>query len=117
MLVASLWSCPIVQFKYEFNRITVIITIIIIQEVCQTVAIVLHYLFLVAFMWMLMEGVVLYVVLVRVFIKREKLYMLAFTLVSYGLPAFYLLLTVPLGLVLKGGDNNTFYGPSEDVDA
>jgi len=68
-------------------------------------------------MWMLMEGVVLYVVLVRVFIKKEKIYMLAFTLVSYGLPALYLILTVPMGLVLKGADNNTYYGPAEDLDA
>ncbi len=31
-----------------------------------------------------MEGVVLYVVLVQVFVKRPKLYMAFFALVSYG---------------------------------
>ena len=31
-----------------------------------------------------MEGVVLYVVLVQVFVKRQRLYMLAFALLSYG---------------------------------
>ena len=31
-----------------------------------------------------MEGVVLYVALVRVFIKKHKLYMIGFTVASYG---------------------------------
>ena len=33
-----------------------------------------------------MEGVVLYVALVRVFIKKQKLYIAAFTIASYGVP-------------------------------
>ena len=41
--------------------------------------------FLVTFMWMLMEGVVLYVALVRVFIKHPKHYIMCFTLLSYGM--------------------------------
>ena len=41
--------------------------------------------FLVTFMWMLMEGVVLYVALVRVFIKHPKRYIMCFTLLSYGM--------------------------------
>lgn len=45
----------------------------------------LHYFFLVTFMWMLMEGVVLYVALVRVFVKKQKYYIAAFTIVSYGM--------------------------------
>ena len=45
----------------------------------------LHYLYLVTFMWMLMEGVVLYVVLVKVFIeKSKKRYLVLFTVLSYG---------------------------------
>ena len=35
-------------------------------------------------MWMLMEGVVLYVKLVMVFIKHHKRYIVAFTVASYG---------------------------------
>ncbi len=54
-------------------------------------------------MWMLMEGVVLYVVLVRVFIKKQRWYMLGFAGVSYGLPALYMCLVVPLGLALRNG--------------
>lgn len=45
----------------------------------------LHYFFLVTFMWMLMEGVVLYVALVRVFVKKQKYYIAGFTIVSYGM--------------------------------
>ncbi len=69
---------------------------------CQAIAVLLHYFFLVSFMWMLMEGVVLYVVLVRVFVKRTKYYILAFTLASYGIPLLYMgLLTLPLGFALQ----------------
>ena len=52
---------------------------------CKAVAVLLHYFFLVAFMWMLMEGVVLYVALVKVFVSHTRLHMLAFAVTSYGL--------------------------------
>ena len=75
---------------------------------CQVIAVLLHYFFLVSFMWMLMEGVVLYVVLVGVFVKNKKLYMLVFTIASYGIPLLYLgLLTLPLGFVLS--DKSDYY--------
>ena len=52
---------------------------------CSIVAVLLHYLFLVSFMWMLMEGVVLYILLVRVFVEGlQKTYIIGFTVVSYG---------------------------------
>ena len=69
---------------------------------CQAIAVLLHYFFLVSFMWMLMEGVVLYFILIRVFVTNTKRYILAFTLASYGIPLLYMgLLTVPLGFTLK----------------
>ena len=78
---------------------------------CQVIAVLLHYFFLVTFMWMLMEGVVLYVALVRVFVKHKKRYMIAFTVTSYGLPLLYMgLLTLPLGFSL--GDS-PHYGYSK----
>ena len=40
--------------------------------------------YIVSFVWMLMEGVVLYVALVRVFIKYHARYIAAFTIASYG---------------------------------
>ena len=51
---------------------------------CRLVAVLLHYWFLVSFMWMLMEGVVLYVALVRVFVSNHRRYIIFFTTVSYG---------------------------------
>ena len=73
---------------------------------CQVIAVLLHYFFLVSFMWMLMEGVVLYVVLVRVFVKYKKRYLFAFTIFSYGIPLLYLgLLTLPLGFALPTQPN------------
>ena len=55
------------------------------QKACSAIAILLHYWFLAAFMWMLMEGVVLYVALVRVFVKKQRFYIAGFTIVSYGM--------------------------------
>ena len=54
------------------------------QAACSVVAVLLHYAFLVSFMWMLMEGVVLYVALVRVFVEHHLRYIIAFTVASYG---------------------------------
>ncbi len=69
---------------------------------CQIIAVLLHYFFLVSFMWMLMEGVILYIALVRVFIKIKKNYIIIiFTAVSYGFPLLYMgILTLPLGFGL-----------------
>ena len=55
-----------------------------LQIVCQSIAVVLHYSFLVTFMWMLMEGVVLYVALVKVFVTKPRRYIISFTVISYG---------------------------------
>ena len=51
---------------------------------CRLVAVLLHYWYLVSFMWMLMEGVVLYVALVKVFVSNHVRYMATFTIASYG---------------------------------
>ena len=51
---------------------------------CRLVAVLLHYWFLVSFMWMLMEGVVLYVALVKIFVSHHGRYIAAFTITSYG---------------------------------
>ncbi|XP_064406825.1 uncharacterized protein LOC135351685 isoform X2 [Halichondria panicea] len=72
----------------------------VVDPGCRTVAILMHYLFLVSFMWMLMEGVVLYVALVKVFVKNQKRYIMGFTIFSYGAPLLYMGLCVPLGFTL-----------------
>ena len=51
---------------------------------CRTAAVIMHYLFLVSFMWMLMEGVVLYIALVNVFVTNHRRYMVGFFIFSYG---------------------------------
>ena len=56
----------------------------VVDPGCRTVAVLMHYLFLVSFVWMLMEGVVLYVALVKVFVKNQKKYIIGFTIFSYG---------------------------------
>ena len=77
---------------------------------CQAIAVLLHYFFLVSFMWMLMEGVVLYVALVRVFVTHKKLYLLAFTVASYGVPVLYMgLLTLPIGYALDAAQPSYGY--------
>ena len=73
---------------------------------CQAIAVLLHYFFLVSFMWMLMEGVVLYIILIKVFVTNTKKYVFAFTIASYGIPLLYLgLLTLPLGFALPSQSN------------
>ena len=47
-------------------------------------------------MWMLMESVVLYAVLVRAIVRKQHI-----VLLSYGLPALYMCLIVPLGLAFR----------------
>ncbi len=56
----------------------------VVDPGCRTAAVLMHYLFLVSFMWMLMEGVVLYIVLIKVFFKHQSRYMIGFFLFSYG---------------------------------
>ena len=54
------------------------------QAVCSAIAMLLQYMLLVVFMWVLMEGVVLYVALVRVFVTHPGRYIAGFTITSYG---------------------------------
>ncbi len=72
---------------------------------CQVVAVLIHYFFLVSFMWMLMEGVFLYLALVKVFITNTKKYGICFTVISYGFPLLYVgFLSIPLGFGLSGNN-------------
>ena len=87
----------------------------VVNSGCRTAAVLMHYLFLVSFMWMLMEGVVLYVALVKVFVEHQKRYNIGFFLFSYGeplkslfsirillsgAPLLYMVLCVPLGFAV-----------------
>ncbi|KAJ8040504.1 Adhesion G protein-coupled receptor L2 [Holothuria leucospilota] len=70
------------------------------QLVCTLVAVLLHYFFLTAFAWMCLEGVQLYVMLVRVFHTNDKI--LPYYLVGYGLPAII--------VGVAAGANSSGYG-------
>ena len=73
---------------------------------CQVIAVTIQYFFMVSFMWMLMEGVVLYLALVKVFVSQKKKYIFGFTVTSYGLPLLYMGLTLPLGFIFKSYGHN-----------
>ncbi|XP_066280377.1 adhesion G protein-coupled receptor L3-like [Branchiostoma lanceolatum] len=78
---------------------------------CDVIAIILHYLFLAVFTWMCVEGVELYVLLVKVFnLKTKRL--LYYHLVGYGIPAIVVGVSAAInyGLSLDG------YGRREDTD-
>lgn len=49
------------------NHIVTITALIFVQWICTVVAALLHYLFLCVFCWMLAEGIMLYMLVVRVF--------------------------------------------------
>ena len=71
----------IVKLKISNNLIHYFLNL---KVACSVIAVVLQYMFLVTFMWMLMEGVVLYIALVKVFSTRTKRYAVSFTILSYG---------------------------------
>lgn len=65
--------------------------------------IVTHYIFLVAFMWMLMEGIQLYRMVVKVFSTNGKSYITHFTIFSYGAPIIGVGVTILVGY-LRGDE-------------
>eukprot|EP00731_Ephydatia_muelleri_P003333 Em0001g3333a len=83
------------------------------KVLCAAVAVILQYLFLVVFMWMLMEGVVLYLALVVVFMSSNSKYMALFAIISYGLPAVYLSIIVPVGFLVTDQPGKWQYGTSQ----
>uniref|UniRef100_A0A915PTL3 Uncharacterized protein n=1 Tax=Setaria digitata TaxID=48799 RepID=A0A915PTL3_9BILA len=62
------------------------------KVICRAVAVALHYLFLAAFCWMLLEGYQLYLMLVQVFDKEEGKTVL-YCLYAYGFPAVIVAVT------------------------
>ena len=86
LFVCILYSMHCIHSKHRTLRSIMHVILNNVQIGCAVSAVLLQYLFLVSFMWMLMEGVVLYVVLVKVFTKSTivKYYILVFTLLSYG---------------------------------
>ncbi|MCP9261821.1 Latrophilin-3 [Dirofilaria immitis] len=80
------------------NQILNLATIIDRTEnkmICRTVAVTLHYLFLAAFCWMLLEGYQLYLMLVQVF-ENEEGKTILYYFYAYGFPA--VIVTVTAGV-------------------
>uniref|UniRef100_A0A0R3RJM4 Latrophilin Cirl n=1 Tax=Elaeophora elaphi TaxID=1147741 RepID=A0A0R3RJM4_9BILA len=62
------------------------------KTICRAVAVILHYLFLAAFCWMLLEGYQLYLMLVQVFEDKEGK-TVVYCLFAYGFPAVIVAVT------------------------
>ncbi|XP_065910728.1 serine-rich adhesin for platelets-like [Dysidea avara] len=93
------------------HLLLILICLIADKAGCAAVAILIHYFFLASFMWLLMEVVVLYIILIKVFEKVTWKHYIIITLLSYGGPLLYMILCIPLGL---GRSDKWSYG-SEDL--
>eukprot|EP00058_Branchiostoma_floridae_P027786 XP_002613277.1 hypothetical protein BRAFLDRAFT_68242 [Branchiostoma floridae] len=83
------------------------------QVVCDVIAIILHYLFLAVFTWMCVEGVELYVLLVKVFnLKMNRL--LYYHLVGYGAPAVVVGISVAIDYFFEFEDKDEDNGIEEE---
>lgn len=73
------------------------------DAVCTTIAALLHYLFLCTFSWQLVEGVHLYLFIVKVF-YNEKLVWLYYPL-AWGLPAIVVAITLGVRFCNYGSEH------------
>jgi len=62
------------------------------DALCTTIAVLLHYLFLCAFAWQLVEGVHLYLLIVKVFYNKKVIWF--YYPLSWGVPAIVVAITV-----------------------
>ncbi|XP_078387315.1 adhesion G protein-coupled receptor E3-like [Cetorhinus maximus] len=74
------------------------------KAVCATIAGILHYLFLACFMWMLLEGIQLYLMVVKVFLSQSLQGKYTHP-VAYGIPAII--------VVISAASNPSGYGTRE----
>jgi hypothetical protein len=61
---------------------------------CSALTALLHYFLLAAFCWMLCEGLMMYVLLVRVFGAHEKKWLAMYLIIGWGLPFIPLVVTI-----------------------
>ncbi|XP_078090948.1 adhesion G protein-coupled receptor E5-like [Mustelus asterias] len=74
------------------------------KAVCGAIAGILHYLFLTCFMWMLLEGIQLYLMMVKVFLSQSLRGKYTYP-VAYGIPAII--------VIISAASNPTGYGTRE----
>ncbi|XP_053317034.1 adhesion G-protein coupled receptor G6 [Spea bombifrons] len=77
-----------------------------INELCITVAVLLHFFLLATFTWMGLEAVHMYIALVKVFNTYIRRYILKFCIIGWGLPA------VVVAVVLASTHSKSAYGSS-----
>ncbi|XP_070574016.1 uncharacterized protein [Ptychodera flava] len=73
------------------------------QQLCTGVAMLLHYVYLVAFMWMLVEGIHLYLRVTKVF--STGLYLRFYYPTAYGLPAIVVGVTAGVNVAAYGNES------------
>nr|XP_006819829.1 PREDICTED: uncharacterized protein LOC102809949 [Saccoglossus kowalevskii] len=73
------------------------------QSLCTGVAMVLHYVYLAAFMWMLVEGMHLYLRVTRVF--STGIYLKFYYPIAYGLPAVVVAITAGVDITSYGSES------------
>ncbi|KAK7091735.1 adhesion G-protein coupled receptor G2-like [Littorina saxatilis] len=70
---------------------------------CVLVAALLHYLILVSFMWMVIEGILQYLLLVKVMVTKFSRYMLKTALPAWGLPLIPVIIILSIDVDLYSG--------------
>ncbi|XP_015779866.1 PREDICTED: adhesion G-protein coupled receptor D1-like [Acropora digitifera] len=96
-------ACPkILRDRFESTTLWLVVTFVpyspSIASTCVSVAVLLHYLFLASFLWMLLEGVCLYVLIVDVFSTIKVWYLYVF---AWGFPIIPVVIS--LGISAKDG--------------
>jgi hypothetical protein len=67
------------------------------------IAIISHYLFLCSFFWMLLEGVQLYIMLIKIF-SLDRSPVPKFCLIAYGVPFLIVCISVSVNYYLLNGN-------------
>ncbi|KAK7106331.1 hypothetical protein V1264_017597 [Littorina saxatilis] len=75
---------------------------------CVLVAALLHYLILVSFMWMVIEGILQYLLLVKVMVRRFSRYMLKTALPAWGLPLVPVIIILSIDVNLYNGGEHYY---------
>eukprot|EP00058_Branchiostoma_floridae_P027788 XP_002613279.1 hypothetical protein BRAFLDRAFT_68244 [Branchiostoma floridae] len=82
----------------HLTNFAILMSVTELEVVCDVIAIILHYLFLAVFTWMCVEGVELYVLLVKVFnLKKKRL--IYYYLIGYVTPAIVVGISVAVNYI------------------
>ncbi|XP_072347271.1 adhesion G protein-coupled receptor E5-like isoform X2 [Scyliorhinus torazame] len=88
----------------HLTSFAVLVALYKVEAVCGAIAGILHYLFLACFMWMLLEGIQLYLMVVKVFLSQSLRGKYTYP-VAYGIPAII--------VIICAASNPSGYGTRE----